>query len=317
MLGVRKAEGRAAETLRGWAPCPSSLLPQRWPSLLSACGPPFSCSPWSWKPASLTCLPPAPPLLQGGSPKAQSCPAPQDQRLSSPPLALSKVQILQGALGACGFTVTHCLHLVTLCSMHMCPLDPFPSPGFLLGQPSSFPPLGGGSLSFASLPWPPLCAPIPQDRPCTEPSLPMVPAVLPSDTQRPQGPACWTDPSVSHPGSVQKPWGHRKGPWRQTTGTSVSGTHLHLLVNPVQEGGDASVDPGLVHVSTADAKTRSSHQLPHPPLLTHQRPPAVSLDGKERGTVGGVPCLSTRIPTSYHKTRYRAGSVLSPPASEN
>lgn len=79
------------------------------------------------------------------------------------------------------------------------------------------------------------------------------------------------------------------------TGTKVSCTHLHLLVNPVQEGGDARVDPGLVHVSTADAKARCAHQLPHSPFLAHQRPPAVSLDGEERGTVGGVPGLSARI----------------------
>ena len=59
-------------------------------------------------------------------------------------------------------------------------------------------------------------------------------------------------------------------------------THLHLLVNPVQEGSDACVDSRLVHLGTADAKAGGSHQLPHPPLLTYQGTPAVSLDGKER-----------------------------------
>lgn len=65
-------------------------------------------------------------------------------------------------------------------------------------------------------------------------------------------------------------------------------THLQLLVNPIQEGGDAGIHPRLVHLSTANAKACGAHQLPQSPLLAHQGAPTVSLESKRRKRARGL-----------------------------
>lgn len=283
------------------APQPLGPTPQGRTSLLSACGTPLSCQVGPTDP---------PPTPAGSSPKAQSCPGPPRSETLQPIPDSQQVPILQWVAGACRSSPSP-----AVCTLSTRAHWTHPSPGAHPRPPLFCSSLRGRSLSFTLRPWPPpMCAPTLGSH--TRRASPV------GLTPTPRGHRAL--PAAPTPGSAQQHWGCGKGCWRgvipsptwRRTGTSVSRTHLHLLVNPVQEGGDARVDSGLVHVGTADAKARGSHQLPHPPLLAHQRPPTVSLDGKDRGTeVGGVLVLEPGSPPPCI-TKLSVG-MLTPPASKN
>lgn len=140
-----------------------------------------------------SCLPvalpsPAKSALQGGSPKAQSCPGPPRSETLQPIPDSQQVPILQWLSGACRFSPSP-----TVCTLSTHAHWTHPSPGAHPRPPLFCSSLCGRSLSFTPGPWPPpMCAPIPGPRPRR--ASPVGLATLTSDAQRPQGTACCTDP---------------------------------------------------------------------------------------------------------------------------
>lgn len=240
--------------------------------------PPRSCQ------ASLTDLPfSARPQLPEGPPKHRAAQAPPDRRPSISSLAPGSVPTAQWALGVIP-PRTSCCPPSTPCVQ--CPLDCFPSPRAPVGCPSSLPPPLAETryhrpVSRAGSPYQSLVCH--SGRATSTRSLARGVSLLTPHTQEPQSHCLPGQQLTGHPPALcTVGLGHWRWTNRAQRERSGHCTHLQLLVNPVQERGDTGVDPGLVHVCTANAKARGAHQLPQPPLLTHQGSPAVALHSRDR-----------------------------------